>query len=312
MNILIVGSGSIATKHKNNIEFHGHHAFFLKDLLKNKNKKQSYILNFYESILGSYDAVIIANASNQHFQYAKIALNHAKKIYLEKPPCLSLAELNELIDLSKKYKNPVPIGFQLRFSKGINRLKQLAKKDRNNIVAFDIHVGQNLNQWRKGGVNQNSYYANRKTGGGVLYELCHEIDIAMWIFGIPKSFLYQLSNLSNQDMDIDDFFHSVWQFKNMNGIVHMDMINPLYQRYIDITFSDYRLSWNIKSDSVSKINNEESVILYENKSFERQELLSSAISNFLSWVQKNDAWKGALLEESIPLLNFIKKVENEK
>ena len=48
MNILIVGSGSIATKHKKNIEFHGHHAFFLKDLLKNKNKKESYILNFYE------------------------------------------------------------------------------------------------------------------------------------------------------------------------------------------------------------------------------------------------------------------------
>ena len=311
MNILIVGSGSIASKHRKNIDSLGHNAILLKDLTNGINTDESSILDIYEKVLGSYDAVVIANASNKHFIYSKIALNHKKILYLEKPPCLSVNELKELIRLSENSHNPVAVGFQLRFSKGLNKLKKLIEKERERIIFFDIHVGQALSQWRENGINEKSYYANRSTGGGVLYELCHEIDIALWMFGSPKSFISKAENLLHKDMKIEDFFHSIWKFKNMTGIIHMDMIDPLYKRYAEVIFDNFKYVWNIDNDSLIKQDQNGSTIIYEDKTFERKDLLNYSMQNFLSWIEKKDVWKGALLEEYVPLLNFIKSSENE-
>ena len=313
MKVLIVGRGSIASQHKKNIESFGHEAHFLKDTFCGEdNITESSVLDFFESTIDEYEAVIIANASNKHYQYSKIAILNDKKIYLEKPPCLLSDELNDLIDLCKKKNLDVPVGFQLRFSKGIIKLNEIIQEEKNNIISFDIHVGQDLNQWRKGGIDKSSYYANRKSGGGVIYELCHELDLALWMFGKPENYIYELANLSNKDMNIDDFFHSIWKYKNFIGVVHMDMINPVYRRYIEVTISNYKLIWNIENDSLIRIDSYGNKIIYENKLFQRQDLIQRSMSNFLSWVENGDIWLGSFLEESTLLLNFFEKVRNGK
>ena len=43
---------------------------------------------------------------------------------------------------------------------------------------LEIISNTNINNWGK-----KSYSFNRKTGGGVIFELSHELDIAVWIYG---------------------------------------------------------------------------------------------------------------------------------
>ena len=90
------------------------------------------------------------------------------------------------------------------------------------------------------------------------------------------------------------------------------MINPVYRRYIEVTISNYKLIWNIENDSLIRIDSYGNKIIYENKLFQRQDLIQRSMSNFLSWVENGDIWLGSFLEESIPLLNFFEKVRNGK
>lgn len=307
MNILIVGRGSIALKHKNNIESFGHKTTLLHDVTSNKNDN---ILFEYKNLLSSYDAVVIANASHKHFEYANEALKKNKKIYLEKPPCLKTNELNQLICLDNKSSNLVALGFQLRFSNGLNKLKEIIQKEQNAVISFNVHVGQSLKYWREGGIQKDRYYGDRKTGGGALYELSHEIDLAMWLFGNPRKFVYLAKNLLHKDMNIDDYFHSIWEFNKFTGVVHMDMVDPVYSRYVEVIFTDYKLVWNINNDAVTKKDNDGIEVIYSNEHFKRRDLIYLSINNFLKWVAGEEIWHGACLEDSINLINFFEDVEN--
>ena len=311
MNILIVGRGSIANKHKLNIESFGHKVCLLSDIIQTNTLDEISIINHYHSVLDRFNAVVIANATNKHFDYAYEALKKNKKIYLEKPPCISSQELKQLQELEKKYKNYIALGFQMRFSKGLNMLKIIVEENTSKVISFDVHVGQTLRNWREGGINKDRYYSDRRTGGGVLHELSHEIDIALWMFGRPKKCTHIATNLLHKDMNIDDYFHSIWEYDGMCGVVHLDMIDPTYERYVEVNFNNYKLTWNIENDSLLKESDYGLEVIYENKSFKKQDLIYLSIQNFLSWLKEKDKWYGANLQQSEALVNFIEDICNE-
>ena len=312
MNFLIIGRGSIAIKHRANIKNFNHNAFFINDLMDGDSHTESEILDFFKKIINSYDAVIIANASHKHFIFAEIALKNKIKIYLEKPPCLLVNHLKNLISINSESTNMVAVGFQMRFSQALIQLKSLVEENKKNLYSFNLRVGQALDQWRDGGINKNSYYSNNNTGGGVMYELSHEIDLALWIFGNPINFQHKSMNLRHKELQINDFFTSIWEYEDIIGEVHMDMIDPVYTRSIEVIFSDYKLVWSIDNDSLIKKFNNKTLLVHENKDFLRQDLIKASIINFIRWVEGEEDWNGATLEESLPLLTFFERVENEK
>jgi predicted dehydrogenase len=311
MNILIVGRGSIALQHKKNIESYGHEATLFISIFDYTFENDQSIISSFKNSLDSFDAVIVANPSHKHFAFTSEALKKGKKVYLEKPPCLYSHELKKLIELDKN-NNLISVGFQMRFSLGLMKLKSLVDENINTLTSFNIHVGQALKYWRDGGINKDSYYADKKTGGGVIYELSHELDMALWIFGRPNKISHKALNLSHKDMNIEDFFHSIWEFNKFSGTVHMDMIDPVYNRYVEVIFSEYKLIWNIDNDSLKKISNKGSEVIYENTLFTRQDLISISMKNFLNYADGMEKWDGARLEESIPLIELFEDIENEK
>lgn len=311
MQILIVGRGSIAEKHHHSIKMMGYDVKFFSNIINDELNKKTSKLESFEKVLFQFDAVVIANSTHEHFEYAKIALKYEKKIYLEKPPCMYANELNQLMELNNASSNLIGVGFQLRFSEALKLLKTKILQNKDNLLYFSIHVGQDLSQWRKGGINTNSYYTDTATGGGALYELSHELDLAFWLFGEPHSFNYTSANIKHKDFKINDFFHSVWTYKDMIGLIHMNMIDPVYSRYVEVIFSDHKLKWDIEKDTLIRISPNETILLYQDRSFERSDLTHRSIKNFLDWAQGKDNWKGCLLEENIFLISLFQEVNIE-
>ncbi len=311
MNVLIVGRGSIAQKHKLNIESFNMSVTLLSEIIKNDINNEDLILDSFRKSLHAFDAVVIANSTHKHFTYAAEAIKQDKKIYLEKPPCLKLDEIKKLLKLYKKSNSLIAIGFQMRFSNGLIKLKNLIEKNKSEIISFDIHVGQTLRNWRDGGIIIDRYYSDRNKGGGALYELSHEIDLAIWMFGMPNNFTYVNSNLLHKNMNIDDYFHSIWEYDEICGVVHLDMIDPSYKRHVEVNFNKYKLIWNIENDSLLKEDDSGIEIIYKNLNFKRQDLLHISIQNFIKCLDGEEKWKGASLDESVPLIHFFEDVHYE-
>ena len=71
------------------------------------------------------DGVFVAATPSAHFAIARAVLESGKSLFVEKPPCTSLEELDCLIETAKCSGNrPVTVGFQRRFSPVTDRLRQ--------------------------------------------------------------------------------------------------------------------------------------------------------------------------------------------
>ncbi len=73
------------------------------------------------------------------------------------------------------------VGYVLRFHPGLQALRsRLAGQE---LVSAQIHCGQYLPDWRPGRDHREGYSGDKAAGGGVLRDLSHELDYALWLFG---------------------------------------------------------------------------------------------------------------------------------
>ena len=73
------------------------------------------------------------------------------------------------------------VGFPLRMHSGLRRLRsEIATQ---NVISAQIYCGQYLPDWRPDRNYRDTYSSDRSKGGGVLHDLSHELDYALWLFG---------------------------------------------------------------------------------------------------------------------------------
>ena len=113
------------------------------------------------------DGVFVAATPSAHFAIARAVLESGKALFVEKPPCTSLEELDCLIETAKCAGNrSVTVGFQRRFSPVTDRLRQELR-----------------------GAAVHSYHYRFLTGGypegDVLTDLfIHPLDWVCFLFGV--------------------------------------------------------------------------------------------------------------------------------
>ena len=106
MKALVVGTGSIGTRHINNLIKLGINvkAFSYRDSKITSfydNKKISYLSTIEDALSEESDFVVIANTTEKHIEIALKAAFLSKHIYIEKPLSNSLRGLDELIKVSE-------------------------------------------------------------------------------------------------------------------------------------------------------------------------------------------------------------------
>jgi predicted dehydrogenase/threonine dehydrogenase-like Zn-dependent dehydrogenase len=121
------------------------------------------------------DAVVITTRHNSHAEFVLEALKAQKHIFVEKPLCLTLNELDKIQDTYLPSKI-LMIGFNRRFAPQIQKMKSLLD-DVNSpkAIVMTINAGEITNEhWTQ----------DLKVGGGrIIGEACHFIDLLRFLVG---------------------------------------------------------------------------------------------------------------------------------
>lgn len=130
-----------------------------------------------EDIFGSTDVntVFIATRHDTHATYVLQALKSNKNVFVEKPLCMNLEELNEIKEAFAKTNAHLMIGFNRRFAPFIQQLKKTISKDIPCAINYRINAGN---------IPPDHWVHDAKLGGGrIVGEACHFIDLCMFIAG---------------------------------------------------------------------------------------------------------------------------------
>ena len=113
--------------------------------------------------------VFVSASPTAHFSLASQVLRSGKSLFVEKPPCWTLRELDTLIDLQRLYGSPVAmVGLQKRFAPAVQLLKKRLNKER--LISYDLH-----------------YLTGAYPEGNALLDLfIHPLDLICYLFGQPE------------------------------------------------------------------------------------------------------------------------------
>ena len=112
--------------------------------------------------------IFVSATPAAHYSIATQVLRSGKSLFIEKPPCLSLAEFDTLIGLQQLYGSPaIQVGLQQRYAPAVELLKRRLHKER--LINYDLH-----------------YLTGALPEGNALYNLyIHPVDMVCHLFGKP-------------------------------------------------------------------------------------------------------------------------------
>ena len=127
------------------------------------------------------NTVLITTKHNSHAKYVKLALQAGKSVYVEKPLCLTQAELTEIGKLysSQRTSGGSPflmVGFNRRFAPQVAKMKSLLSRVIDpKAMIMTVNAGQILaDHWAQ----------DMSVGGGrIIGEGCHFIDLLRFLAG---------------------------------------------------------------------------------------------------------------------------------
>jgi predicted dehydrogenase len=105
--------------------------------------------DFAEMIASDIEAVVIATPVPTHFPLAKAALEAGKHVFVEKPPAMRVAEMEELIGLAEAHGLVLMPGHLLLYPPGVQKLKELVEEGELGEVLVVYGNRQNLGKIRK-------------------------------------------------------------------------------------------------------------------------------------------------------------------
>ena len=189
MRILVTGRGSIAQRHVKILRS------FRPDIVLGvlsvgePTKDLSpfeWLTSWASAAAWNPQAVVIAGVSERHATELAASIEAGWPCLAEKPLVTSIEGLNAVraACAGRKVMPPVVVGCNLRY---LPSLQQAAATLRSGalgrIVRAQFEVGHDLALWRPGRDLADCYSARAAMGGGVLFDLVHEVDLARWLLG---------------------------------------------------------------------------------------------------------------------------------
>jgi predicted dehydrogenase len=128
----------------------------------------------------SASVVAIATRHSSHADLAAAALRAGKAVFLEKPPCLTAAELDALRSARTESGQLLRVGFNRRHAPLAIAMREHVRRPSGAIeLLYRVNAGQlPSDHWLKD---------EQDEGGRLLGEGCHFVDFACWLIGARPS-----------------------------------------------------------------------------------------------------------------------------
>lgn len=228
MKFIIAGLGSIGKRHQGILNDLGHEVIpchrddDLAQLIKTQKPS----------------GVFICNPTSLHLAATKIALKFKLPVFVEKPLSDNLNDVDQL-------QGQILVAYCLHWQPGLRQIKQqLVNHAIGKVLKVKIFCSTYLPEWHPGTDYHQSYSAKRSLGGGVLLDLSHEIDYAVWFFGRAKAVSARLKSVPELKIETEAVADLKVEF--VSGVIaeiHLDYITNPPRRGCLIQGETGSLSW---------------------------------------------------------------------
>lgn len=300
MKVIIIGFGSIGKRHY--------------EILNSFNKVSEILVVTKQDIegidtvkslkdikvLSDYDYFVIASITSKHFDDLDyVNLNVKDKLVLVEKPLF-----NKTQNL-KKLNNKIFVGYNLRFHPFIKTIKEELLDEK--VLYANLYAGQYLPSWRQNVDYRQSYSSKKSSGGGIILDYSHDIDLINFLFS-DLLFLESVhGKLSDLEVDVEDYMSFIGKTKTgVYANLTLDSISKIQTRRII-------LHTNSKTINCDLINN---VLQIGNKKMELTEtLLSDYERNYTfevmhSKILNNDFDELCTYKEGQKVLENIEMINN--
>ena len=314
-NVLIIGSGSIANQHIKNLVNLKINVFVI---IKNQNEKKRFdrdIIKKIEFISAISDLkkqfffAIVASSTHKHIEHIKLLIKEKINIFCEKPISNRLQDIKNLRQKIISKKIFFYVNYQLQQHYLINELIKKTKNKKINYI--EVRVGQNLKYWRSKKIRKDSYFIDVKKGGGVIFELIHEINLINNIFGKIKKIKTITKNILNNYNKCEDQAISLFETnKKISGTLIQDMVSNDKVRYIKIFMDKDMVELDFIKNNIY-IRSKKKTEVIKNKFQDLQkDLIKKNIENFINIIN-NEIFSIKYFDEAIFDLKICNKMHEK-
>lgn len=252
MRFLIVGLGSIGRRHLAAIRHVHPEAGII--VLRRKGQALDNVAPEGVTVLDDWEAAlereptaaIVANPAPRHLASGLALAEAGLHLLIEKPLADHLAGIDALLGLCRERNRVLLVGYCLRYDPSLQAFK--AALDRHAIgrlVHLRIEVGQYLPDWRPETDYRQSVSARADLGGGVLLELSHEIDAALWLAGMPSGIMARLSQNGGLGIEVEDCADVLLDWPHgLSGSLHLDFLQRTPVRRYTAIGREGTLTWD--------------------------------------------------------------------
>ncbi len=293
MKILIIGFGSIAKRHINNLIHNINCEIIVYSRRKNirfLDHKKIMVLNSLEKcLLEKPDVALITNETAFHIPMAIKMAKSGLDLFIEKPLSNSTNGIKTLQKIVKQKKLVTQMGCNLRFHKCIIKIRQLINQKKiGKVISIQSENGSYLPDWHPNEDYRKGYASDRQLGGGIILTMIHDIDYLYWIFGNPKSIFSVSGKFSDLDISAEDYCSSIIEFKNnITAELHLDFFQRPEFRGCKIKGTKGVIYWNSDKNEIRLFKNRKKVweVVLALKKFQRNEMYIDEIIHFLKCVK---------------------------
>ena len=188
----------------------------------------SYNTTDFNKILNdkNIDTVFIMTRHNMHGKLVVEALSRGKNVFVEKPLCLNLDELEKIKEAYYKSGKILMVGFNRRFSPFIKKAKDfLANRICPMMITYRVNAGF---------LPADHWLNNDEGGGRILGEGCHFVDLMNFLVGKNCENVNAVGSTKNGKISDENFNVSI-------NYEDGSIANIQYSSVGDVSFSRERL-----------------------------------------------------------------------
>jgi predicted dehydrogenase len=195
------------------------------------------------------DLAVISTPSSMHLEYAQLCASKGINVFVEKPISNSLEGLQTLRDTIERNNVAIQVGFQRRFHPHLSKVKEIIKSGQiGQVLTVNFTVASYIPRWHPYENYLDLYACRKELGGGVLLTEIHEIDLAVWYFGMPKSVVCIGGTYSDVGMDVEDTVRLTLDYANFSVQINLTFWQKHHERSLSICGEEGYLSWDQDDD----------------------------------------------------------------
>jgi predicted dehydrogenase len=237
VSYLVIGAGSIGKRHHANLQALGAEA----RLLPWRGIDPGELRTAIDTATG----VVIATATDIRLDLIQMAAEAGTPLYIEKPLAFRPADVAAIYELTDAIAERSVLGYMMRYHPAVLAVQA----DLPALYGFTLQIGHDVRQWRQNWRFADSYAA-KPEGGGVLLDLCHELDLAHCF--VPDLSVAGVDSIGHADFPGVDFATRISLAGSANGTVAMDYLSPVFERRTTLEGRDERIDLNLLTAEVRR------------------------------------------------------------